>query len=300
MEHVAVSQSETTALTPTCPEKDSPPEIVTIDADGDLHLTVGENKCIGKLSTTGPPPAIISGRRDRGSHRIKGRRSRGNCSGRGGGGNRCEFSRSVSHRRLRGPRPAGGSEMPWQQEHQHKKAVTYVVCSKTLSRSSPVFKRLLYGGFAESKKPEAGGQWTVCLPEDEPAPMETILNIAHGRFDQVPTKWDTVKDLYLLTVLTDKYDLTHLLRPWARGWMRAVRTSYDAEKEDHWPTSPPEIASQCLWIAWELGDEDSVELLFHDIVYGSGLDESGQLENMSWEKSALVFEDVMEPPGMVG
>ncbi|RYP37003.1 hypothetical protein DL767_003158 [Monosporascus sp. MG133] len=214
-----------TALTPTCPEKDSPPEIIAIDADGDLHLTVGQ--------------------------------------------------------------------------HQHRRAVTYVVCSKALSRSSPVFKRLLYGGFAESKKPEAGGQWTVCLPEDEPAPMKIILNIAHGRFDQVPIKWDTVKDLYLLTVLTDKYDLTHLLRPWAQGWMRAIRTTYDEEKEGKWSYPPSEIAPQCLWIAWELGGEDSAELLVNDIAYGSRLNASGRLA-YPWNKLALIFEDTMEPPGMVG
>ncbi|RYP08552.1 hypothetical protein DL765_008736 [Monosporascus sp. GIB2] len=181
-------------------------------------------------------------------------------------------------------------------EIPHTKAVTYIVCSKTLSRSSPVWKRLLYGGFAESKKPEAGGQWTVCLPEDEPAPMKTILNIAHGRFDQVPIEWGTVNDLYLLTVLTDKYDLTHLLRPWVRGWMRAIKTSYYDEEQHLWDI-PYEAVSKCLWIAWEFGDEDSVELLFNDIAYGSPLNASGRLEYPR-KRFGFTFEDTIEPPGM--
>ncbi|RYP41214.1 hypothetical protein DL768_010529 [Monosporascus sp. mg162] len=182
MGHVTVSQSETTALTPTCPEKDSPLEIITIDADGDLHISVGQNQCIGVLSRPHRPPDPSISRGGRGSRMVTdGKRGRGALARLG---------------KYRSPR-----------------AVTYVVFSKTLSRSSPVFKRLLYGGFAESKKLEAGGQWTVCLPEGEPAPMETILNVDHGRFDQVPIKWDTVKDFYLLTVLTNKYGLTHLLRP---------------------------------------------------------------------------------------
>ncbi|RYP86788.1 hypothetical protein DL770_004859 [Monosporascus sp. CRB-9-2] len=166
MEHVTVSQSETTALTPTCLEKDSPPELITTDAD--VHPVLVSAEAAG---------AAMDGKR-----------------GRGG---------LVRLSKYGSPGSAREHKVQRQQEHQHKRVVTYVVCSKTLSSSSPVFKRLLYGGFAESKKPEAGSQWAVYLPEDEPTPMKTILNIAHGRFDQVPIKWDTVKDLYLLTVLTD-------------------------------------------------------------------------------------------------
>ncbi|RYP11059.1 hypothetical protein DL764_000287 [Monosporascus ibericus] len=285
MEHVTAPQSETTPLTPTCPEKDSPPDIITIDADGDLHLTVGENKCTGVLSTPHRPPGPSTSRGSRASHMVlEGKRGRGGSA------------RLSKYRYLKSARE---HKVQGQQEHQHKKAVTYIVCSKTLSRSSPFFKRLLYGGFVESKKLEAGGQWTVYLPEDEPAPMKTILNVAHGRFDQVPIKWGTVEDLYLLTVLTDKYDLTHLLRPWAQRWMQAIRRSYEDEKGGVWSGSPSEVAPQCLWIAWELGDEDSVELLVNDIAYGSRLDSSGRLNHMHWKKSELVFKDVMEPPGMV-
>ncbi|RYO80531.1 hypothetical protein DL766_009189 [Monosporascus sp. MC13-8B] len=240
-EGATVSPSEKTDLTTTCPEADSPPQIHSIDVDGDLHLIVGRNECPDMHSRPSRHP----------------------------------------------------SEIP------HTRAVTYVVCSKTLSRSSPVWKRLLYGGFAESKKPEAGGQWTVCLPEDEPVLMKTILNIAHGRFDQVPVKWGTVKDLYLLTLLTDKYDLTHLLRPWVQGWMQAMGTSYEDEKQNGRGVIPHEAASQCIWIVWELGDEDSMEYLINDIAYGSPLNASERLE-YPWKGSGPMFEGIMEPPGMAG
>ena len=75
------------------------------------------------------------------------------------------------------------------QTHKHSKAIEYIVCSKTLSRASLFFKRLLYGEFAESKKPEGNSQWaqwTVYLPEDHPTALGIILGLAHGVFRNIP------------------------------------------------------------------------------------------------------------------
>ncbi|GKT46624.1 uncharacterized protein ColSpa_06805 [Colletotrichum spaethianum] len=41
----------------------------------------------------------------------------------------------------------------------------YRIDSKTLCRSSPIFKKMLYGGFAESR-PSNGSDWTIALPDD--------------------------------------------------------------------------------------------------------------------------------------
>ncbi|KAI0450809.1 hypothetical protein F5B21DRAFT_507792 [Xylaria acuta] len=78
---------------------------------------------------------------------------------------------------------------------------------------------LLYGGFAESRPSDASPaeDWVVALPDDNPKAMAIILNIIHSRFELVPrtTNLISTEDLYQLTVLTDKYDLTGLLRLWA-------------------------------------------------------------------------------------
>ncbi|KAK1963416.1 hypothetical protein LY78DRAFT_641532 [Colletotrichum sublineola] len=118
----------------------------------------------------------------------------------------------------------------------------YRVDSKTLSRSSPVFKRMLFGGFAESR-PSDGGDWVVDLPDDRSASMEILFRIVHGAFEMVPTQL-SLGDLYTVLAHTEKYDATRLLRPWAKTWLHnpVVRNQ----------TGEPEL----LCVAWELGDSD--------------------------------------------
>lgn len=108
--------------------------------------------------------------------------------------------------------------------HFHDVAFTFRVCSRTLARASPVWKRMLFGGFAESKPNE--GDWIVGLPDDSPEAMSTLLGILYAKFDGVPllNHLITTKDLFNITVLTDKYDLTHILRPWAKVWLDCLGT----------------------------------------------------------------------------
>ncbi|KAK2028961.1 hypothetical protein LX32DRAFT_561508 [Colletotrichum zoysiae] len=112
------------------------------------------------------------------------------------------------------------------------------VDSKSLSRSSPVFKKMLFGGFVESR-PSNEKDWVVDLPEDERHSMRIVFRIMHGAFKKVPTKLP-LEDLYDLLAHTEKYDATHLLRPWAKDWVKAVKDQ----------TQEPEL----LCVAWELGD----------------------------------------------
>lgn len=57
-----------------------------------------------------------------------------------------------------------------------------VVCSRSLARASPIFNKMLYGAFSESKPVE--GDWHVELPEDDPYALCFLLNIIHGPFRQ--------------------------------------------------------------------------------------------------------------------
>ncbi|KAF6804509.1 hypothetical protein CSOJ01_10169 [Colletotrichum sojae] len=116
----------------------------------------------------------------------------------------------------------------------------YQVCSKTLSRSSVVFKTMLYGPFLESR-PTDGSEWTVQLPDDDAAAMAVFLSIIHGMFHLTPNTLP-LKELYNLLTLTEKYDATDRLRPWAASWLEAVKD----QREGPW----------LLGIAWELGAID--------------------------------------------
>lgn len=99
-------------------------------------------------------------------------------------------------------------------------ARTFRVCSKRLRRASPVFKRMLYGGFAEAQPPEDDKQWLVELPDDDPDALAVFCHVMHGSFEKVPSSTEVIdlELLYQITILSDKYDLLHLLRPWAWQW----------------------------------------------------------------------------------
>ncbi|KAI1100778.1 hypothetical protein F4804DRAFT_317893 [Jackrogersella minutella] len=141
--------------------------------------------------------------------------------------------------------------------------VSFVVCPRTLARASPVWKKLLYGGFAESVRPNDGNEWVIELPEDNPKAMEVFLNIIHSYFDKIPASVHfpkgpipagatSFKDLYRLAVLTDKYDLTRLLQPWARGWVKDIET-YDPFNTNKWHDEGD--MALLPWVAWEFGCE---------------------------------------------
>jgi hypothetical protein len=119
----------------------------------------------------------------------------------------------------------------------------FKVCSAALRRNSPVFRAMLYGPWTESKPPgNSESQWVVCLPDDDPSGMETILNIVHGNFDKVQAAPEPLV-LYNVVVIADKYDMFKCLRPWASDWRKEVVRNL------HKPL--------LVHVAWELGDETS-------------------------------------------
>lgn len=116
-----------------------------------------------------------------------------------------------------------------------------VVCPKSVSRASPVFETMLFGKFRESQANSSvvGEDWVVPLPEDDHDALVVIMNIAHTRFAQVPTK-PTIDLLYRVTTTCHKYDMTSALSPWAKQWCK------------HWVFGE-NANPRLLWIALELG-----------------------------------------------
>ncbi|KAI1359304.1 hypothetical protein F5Y08DRAFT_332445 [Xylaria arbuscula] len=148
-------------------------------------------------------------------------------------------------------------------------ATSFVVCSRTLARSSSYWNAMLNGEFKESKKfcSESGSERTIKLHEDDPKPMALLLNIVHSRFDQVPS-YESIIDiryLYEISVLTDKYDMTHVLRPWARGWLRST------QHLSTWPglSLREQYCHERLWISWELGDTTNFEKIANILLLNS-------------------------------
>ncbi|KAH0432144.1 nuclear pore protein-like protein [Colletotrichum camelliae] len=142
-----------------------------------------------------------------------------------------------------------------------QKMTRFRVCSKTLARSSPVFKRMLCGNFAESR-PSDGTNWVFSLPEDGARAMAIFLSIIHGKFHVTPETL-SVRDLYDLLTLTEKYDATALLRPFAHRWIDAVGSQMD----------DPYL----LCVAWELGHIELFEKLMVAITRDCTVNEEGML-----------------------
>ncbi|KAI1780741.1 hypothetical protein F4818DRAFT_435938 [Hypoxylon cercidicola] len=167
----------------------------------------------------------------------------------------------------------------------------FVVDSKMLARASPAWKKLVDGVFAEDKKAEAQDgkpERVLKLPDDNHAAMEIFLNIIHGRFDRVSGYEEFVYCVYLysLCVLTDKYDMTRILRPWAKGWSRTVHANCDKLGD----SLRTKFCHERLWIAWELGDHVSFEKIAETLL----------LESSSSSGYSLKYVGALEPPDIYG
>lgn len=149
---------------------------------------------------------------------------------------------------------------------EHRK---FLVCSRTVSRASPVFKQMLYGNpqWQESRpKDQSQLPWVVKLPEDNHDATKTLLEIIHSRFSHVPSTCATVEDLYEILVVANKYDMTKLLRPWVQGWVTSL---------------PPLQGNRAIWpalgVATELGAEEIVRDFLHRIAKEAKCDRQGNL-----------------------
>lgn len=141
----------------------------------------------------------------------------------------------------------------------------FVVCSRTMGRSSSVWKAMLFDGFKESRP--AAGEWVVSLPEEQPKALLTVLNIIHGRYTEVP-KILSLEQLYLILVLTHKYDMVQKAQPWATSRSSLATLLAEEGKGDN---------AQLIFVVWELGQEQIFRALVDDLVMVCSIDSEGQL-----------------------
>lgn len=163
----------------------------------------------------------------------------------------------------------------------------FVVCSRSLARWSSVFRAMLFTGFAESR-PRDKAPWTVEMPEDSVSPVFLVLSIVHGHFQHIP-KCLQQDQLYQLLVVTEKYDMTQTLSPWASTWFQP----YAATK-----TSVTEGKEVVMWISWELGHEEIFRTYAKNLLLKSKINDAGEL--IDKHNIALNTYTFLEPPGILG
>lgn len=96
------------------------------------------------------------------------------------------------------------------------------VSSSHLTLASPVFKRLLKGGFAESRSLDSTGTAEVPLPEDNPQALQILLNIIHGHVKKVPRAMG-IGMLTHISILIDKYCLHEVTEIFTDMWFEKLK-----------------------------------------------------------------------------
>jgi hypothetical protein len=195
--------------------------------------------------------------------------------------------------------------------HGPENPLEFKVCSATMRRASPVWKNMLFGPWKEAKP--AQGDWIVELPEDKPSTIKTLLSIIHGLFANVP-KSVTLPVLNDILILADKYDVIHIVRPWAGTWAEAVKNPKSSKATASIPTyyygHPLSSAVPVLELtgkdhvmrihaAWELGCEDVVSAEITDFVFNLSV-VGGKTTWYYYKFESLEFHSHFGPPDLVG
>ncbi|KAK2016471.1 hypothetical protein LZ32DRAFT_79684 [Colletotrichum eremochloae] len=131
----------------------------------------------------------------------------------------------------------------------------FIVCSKTLSRSSPVMKQIILEGYVDE-------DITIYVYDEQTAAMQLLLEIIHGDFRKVPQRLE-LDDLHDLVIIMDKYDTLSFTCPWVREWVAGVRSSEDYAK--------------LLSVAWALGDIELFNTASVRLIETSTINKKGDL-----------------------
>ncbi|KAJ3951382.1 hypothetical protein N0V92_012211 [Colletotrichum tropicale] len=154
---------------------------------------------------------------------------------------------------------------------------TFLVCSRTLARASSVFDKMLFGPFAESRPPtessEQESAWVVHLPDDDPNPMEAVLNILHFNYKEISRDF-TPPILSGMVIVADKYDCIGIFKLWGEYCIPYAEF-------DH--IYHPKFA---LHIAWQLGGIRKFKEAMAVIVDQSFISEDGRISIMpkAWDE----------------
>ncbi|KAH9231478.1 hypothetical protein K456DRAFT_1795844, partial [Colletotrichum gloeosporioides 23] len=156
--------------------------------------------------------------------------------------------------------PRGDLRLNVTPENDHTQQ--FLVCSKAMARTSAVFCKMLFGPFFEGQRDD---NKAVDL-KDAIEPMLFALYIVHSRYDMIPIAL-TVKELFQLLVVTNKYDMTSIVRPWNHHWVPLLEY-IDEDFGD---------LEMVAWIAWEVGAEKIFELTIKLLALHRWVNEDGEL-----------------------
>lgn len=146
----------------------------------------------------------------------------------------------------------------------------FFVCSRALSRASPVFQRMFNAGFLETRPSRANSlsvePWIINLPDDSSLAAEQVFYIVHSCFSRINAPKE-LSQLHSILVFTEKYDMTASLQYFAKPWMSGLAPLVPITDNYYLP----------IGIAWELGDEGNLALIGRQLVLNCEVDSDDNL-----------------------
>lgn len=107
-------------------------------------------------------------------------------------------------------------------------------------------------------------------PEDDPAAIETLLQILHlSDSRQIPVVFE-LEHLFRVAVAIDMYGLAPRLGLWPRAWCKTAVAALKVAHEDG-------QLAKLTWIGWVFGNRPVFEGALQRILAEVGLDEEGEL-----------------------
>ncbi|KAK4125839.1 hypothetical protein N657DRAFT_708927 [Parathielavia appendiculata] len=160
-----------------------------------------------------------------------------------------------------------------------------------MRRTSAVWKNMLFGAWKEAKPTE--GPWVVELPEDKPESVRTLLAIIHSKFDIVRT-FVYLNQLHDILLVTDKFDMISVIRPWASAWVQMAAFGAGVGEE----------VSLCdralgIHVAGELGIDNMLSLETRELIFGAPVVQDGADMRVTYNGKHIRFESYAAPSDLV-
>lgn len=155
---------------------------------------------------------------------------------------------------------------------------TLRVCSKTVSKASPVFKSMLSTSFHEGTQLLTRGSVELQLQEDHAASMATICRIAHLQPRLVPDSIPT-SELLEIARLCDKYDFREILKARSFLWITCALQAMEKAEDDS-----AGGRDALLIAAYHFGNAQCFFRVGHEMITRE-VDEEGSTASQSWPTS---------------
>jgi len=144
--------------------------------------------------------------------------------------------------------------------------IKFRASSHALCFASPVWKKFIYPPFP--KVTDEGNQNSsdtqIDFTEDNGKALLVLLNIAHLKFNKVPSELP-FETLLQVAMLCDQYDCVSLVGPWLKRWM----------KDEVWESEQPGQEAW-LFIAWAFGRKKVFETLATKLAAEMHINAEGQ------------------------